>query len=49
MLSDNGPPYTAAETREFGRASGLLVCTTPAYSPELNGMAEAFVESFNRD
>jgi transposase InsO family protein len=48
-LSDNGPPYTVAETREFGRASGLLVCMTPAYSPELNGMAEAFVESFNRD
>jgi transposase InsO family protein len=48
-LSDNGPPYTAAETREFGRASGLLVCTTPAYSPESNGMAEAFVKSFKRD
>lgn len=48
-LSDNGPPYTADETRAFGRACGLLVCTTPAYSPESNGMAEAFVKTFKRD
>jgi putative transposase len=48
-LSDNGPPYTAHETREFGRSLGLLVCTTPAYSPESNGMAESFVKSFKRD
>jgi len=48
-LSDNGPPYTAAETRDFGEALGLIVCTTPAYSPESNGMAESFVKSFKRD
>jgi transposase InsO family protein len=48
-LSDNGPPYTAHETREFGEAAGLVVCTTPAYSPESNGMAEAFVKTFKRD
>lgn len=48
-LSDNGPPYTALETREFGAALGLVVCTTPAYSPESNGMAECFVKSFKRD
>jgi putative transposase len=48
-LSDNGPPYTPNETRDFGRASGLLVCTTPSYSPESNGMAEAFVKTFKRD
>ena len=48
-LSDNGPPYTAIETREFGRSLGLAVCTTPAYSPESNGMAESFVKSFKRD
>jgi transposase InsO family protein len=48
-LSDNGPPYTANETREFGEAAGLVVCTTPAYSPESNGMAEAFVRTFRRD
>jgi transposase InsO family protein len=48
-LSDNGPPYTAHETRAFGALSGLLVCNTPAYSPESNGMAEAFVKTFKRD
>lgn len=46
-LSDNGPPYTAIETREFGESLGLLVCTTPAYSPESNGMAESFVKTSN--
>lgn len=48
-LSDNGPPYVARETRAFGAASGLLVRNTPAYSPESNGMAEAFVKTFKRD
>lgn len=48
-LSDNGPPYTAGFTRAFGRVHGLEVCTTPAYSPESNGMAEAFVKTFKRD
>ncbi len=48
-LSDNGPPYTAEETRRFGTDLGLIVCTTPAYSPESNGIAEAFVKTFKRD
>jgi transposase InsO family protein len=28
---------------------GLLVCTTPTYSPQSNGVAEAFVKTFKRD
>ena len=48
-LSDNGPPYTARETRVFGEKLGLIVCTTPAYSPESNGRAESFVKTFKRD
>jgi transposase InsO family protein len=28
---------------------GLDIRTTPAYSPESNGMAEAFVKTFKRD
>ena len=48
-LSDNGPAYTANETVSFGRMIGFEVCTTPAYSPESNGMAEAFVKTFKRD
>lgn len=48
-LSDNGPGYTAHETVTFGHSLGLDVRTTPSYSPESNGMAEAFVKTFKRD
>lgn len=48
-LSDNGSPYTAAETRALARLIGLLPCTTPIESPQSNGMAEAFVKTFKRD
>lgn len=48
-LTDNGPGYVAHETVAFGRLLGLDVCTTAPYSPESNGMAEAFVKTFKRD
>lgn len=48
-LSDNGPPYIARETRDFARMVGFEICTTPFYSPQSNGMAEAFVKTFKRD
>lgn len=48
-LSDNGPCYTAYETIAFGRSLGFDICTTPAYCPESNGMAEAFVKTIKRD
>lgn len=48
-LSDNGPQYTSHETVNFARSIGFDVRTTPAYSPESNGMAEAFVKTFKRD
>jgi transposase InsO family protein len=48
-LTDNGPGYVANETVTFGRSLGLEVCTTAPYSPESNGMAEAFVKTFKRD
>ena len=41
-LSDNAKYYTDKETLRFAEALGLVPCTTPAYSPESNGMAEAF-------
>jgi putative transposase len=48
-LSDNGPCYVSRETVTFARELGFDVCTTPSYSPESNGMAEAFVKTFKRD
>ncbi len=48
-LSDNGPAYIARETVAFAESLGFEVCTTPFYSPESNGMAEAFIKTFKRD
>jgi putative transposase len=48
-LSDNGPQYTATATVLYAHALGLVPITTPAYSPESNGLAEAFVGTFRRD
>jgi putative transposase len=48
-LSDNGPAYTAHETRNFAGMMGLRSRTTPYYSPESNGMAESFIKTFKRD
>jgi len=48
-LSDNGPCYVARETVQFGKMLGFEMCTTAPYSPESNGMAEAFVKTFKRD
>lgn len=48
-LTDNGPCYIARKTIQFGRSIGLDICTTRPYSPESNGMAEAFVKTFKRD
>ncbi len=48
-LSDNGPAYVSRRTVNFGRELGFDICTTAPYSPESNGMAEAFVKTFKRD
>jgi transposase InsO family protein len=48
-LSDRGPQYIAFETYAYGEQWGFDVRTTPAYSPESNGIAEAFVKLFKRD
>lgn len=48
-LSDQGPQYKALETVAYGEAWGFDVRTTPAYSPESNGIAEAFVKLLKRD
>ena len=49
MLTDNGSPYVARETRIFACQLGLKPCFTPVRSPESNGISEAFVKTFKRD
>ena len=48
-LSDNGSIYTALETVIHAEHLGLYVVTTPARSPESNGMSEAFVNTLRCD
>lgn len=48
-LTDNGGQYTAHETKAYAKEWGFLVRNTPAYSPESNGISEAFVKTFKRD
>jgi putative transposase len=37
-LADNGPPYTATASMLYAHELGLVPITTPAYSPEGNGL-----------
>jgi len=49
FLSDNGSIYTALDTVCTAERLGLSPITTPAYSPQSNGMSEAFVNTLRRD
>ena len=48
-LSDNGSIYTALDTIITAERLHLAPITTPAASPESNGMSEAFVNTMRRD
>ncbi len=48
-LSDNGSIYTALATEWVAEQLHLEPITTPASSPESNGMSEAFVNTLKRD
>ena len=48
-LSDNGSIYTALATEWVAEQLHLAPITTPAASPESNGMSEAFVNTLKRD
>ena len=48
-LSDNGPQYIALATVLTAEQLGLRPITTPAASPESNGMAESFARTLRRD
>ena len=49
FLTDNGGGYIAQETRQIARQLGLMPVNTPVCSPQSNGMAESFVNTFWRD
>ena len=49
FLTDNGGAYIAGDTRAIARSLGLKPVTTPVCSPQSNGMAESFVNTFKRD
>jgi putative transposase len=48
-LSDNGSIYTALDTLCTAERLNLVPITTPAASPQSNGMSEAFVNTLRRD
>ena len=49
FLTDNGSAYIAHETRGVAKSLGLKPINTPVCSPQSNGMAESFVNTFKRD
>ena len=49
FLTDNGGAYIAADTRAMARSLSLSPINTPMCSPQSNGMAESFVNTFKRD
>ena len=49
FLSDNGGAYISADTHRIARTMGLEPVHTPVCSPQSNGMAESFVNTFRRD
>ena len=49
FLTDNGGAYRAHETHAIARQLGIKPVHTPVRSPQSNGMAESFVNTFKRD
>ena len=49
FLSDRGSIYRAYSVQLLARSLGLKSCFTRVYSPESNGMSEAFVKTIKRD
>jgi len=48
-LTDNRKCFTAKAAVDLARSLGFDVRTTPAYRPQSNEVAEAFVKTFKRD
>jgi transposase InsO family protein len=48
FLTDNGRAYIAGDMRAIARSLGLKPVNTPVCSPQSNGMAESFINTFKR-
>ena len=49
FLSDRESIYRSYAVQLLARKTGLKSCFTRAYSPESNGMSEAFLKTIKRD
>lgn len=49
FLSDNGGAFRAKDTHALAKELGIKPVHTPVCSPQSNGMAESFVNTFKRD
>ncbi len=49
FLHDNGPEYIEKRLKNSVEQWGIQNCNTPTYSPQSNGMCEAFNGTFKRD
>ena len=49
FLHDNGPEFIEKKLKASLKSWNIVDCNTPTYSPESNGMCEAFNATFKRD